>query len=139
MEQHTLIRLRKLESVTDLLCAPALDVTQRDDRASNRSSGHARGGIPQWPSRVKREGSTAGSRPLSSSKEENGMLRASRTPRVFAVFATMRKSHVLSDERPSNLSMPLSTPSHASWTTSSATARLETYICATRSIAGPYM
>ena len=37
-----------------------------------------------------------------------------------------RVIHVVSAERPSKPSSPLSTPSQASWTTSSATARLET-------------
>jgi hypothetical protein len=46
----------------------------------------------------------------------------------------MRKSHVFSDDRPSKRSSPRSTPSHVSWTTSSATAWLGTYIRATRSI-----
>jgi hypothetical protein len=48
----------------------------------------------------------------------------------------MPKIQRRSDERPSKLSSPLSTPSQASCTTSSATARLETNVEATRSIEG---
>ena len=64
------------------------------------------------------------------------MLRASRWPRVFAVLTRIRKIHVRSDDLPSNPSSPFSTPTQASCTTSSATARVDTYISATRSIAG---
>jgi len=42
--------------------------------------------------------------------------------RVLARFITIREIHVLKEERSSNRSMPLSTASHASCTTSSATA-----------------
>ena len=64
------------------------------------------------------------------------MLRPSRSPRVFAMFVTIRKIQVFRDARPSNRPIPEMTPSHASWTTSSATARDDTYIRATRSIDG---
>jgi hypothetical protein len=57
---------------------------------------------------------------------ENGTERASRVARVFATLTAMRKIQVFSDERPSKRSMPRSTPTQASWTTSSATARLRT-------------
>jgi len=57
---------------------------------------------------------------------ENGTERASRTARVLARLATMRCSHVPSEERPSKRSMPRRTPSQASCTTSSATARSPT-------------
>ena len=57
---------------------------------------------------------------------ENGIVRPSRSARVFAVLVRIRKIQVLSDDRPSKRSMPLSTPTHVSWITSSATARLET-------------
>ena len=62
------------------------------------------------------------------------MLRASRSPRLIAMLTTMRMIQVFSDERPSKRSMPLRTPSHASCTTSSATARVRTYPRATASI-----
>ena len=51
----------------------------------------------------------------------------------------MRKIHVFSDERPSKRSMPFRTASQVSCTTSSAIARLETYIWATRRRAAWYM
>jgi hypothetical protein len=44
----------------------------------------------------------------------------------------MRQSQVLNEERPSNRSIPRSTPSHVSWTTSSATAGSATYSDARR-------
>ena len=113
---------------------------------SSRSSGvdaHPVGGSaqrpgePGWPSDRNRSGSTDGSTSGSAAQtEEKGTLRASRCPRVFAVFTRIRKIHVRSDERPSKPSSPFSTPTQASWTTSSATARVETYIRAMRSIAG---
>jgi len=46
----------------------------------------------------------------------------------------MRKIQVDSDERASKRGRPLITPSHVSWTTSSASASLETYIRAMRFI-----
>ena len=45
---------------------------------------------------------------------------------------------VLSEDRPSNRSIPFSTAIHVSWTTSSATARLGTCIIARRISIGPY-
>ncbi len=81
---------------------------------------------------------TAGSSSPSSgpARLENGTLRPSRWPRVFAVLVRIRKIQVRSDERPSKRSIPAITPSQASCTTSSATAREDTYIIATRSIDG---
>ena len=58
-------------------------------------------------------------------------MRASRTPRRRAAFTTMRMIQVLSEDRPSNPSRPLRTPSQASCTTSSAVAWVFTYILAT--------
>jgi hypothetical protein len=49
---------------------------------------------------------TDGSCGSSAARAENGTLRFSRVARVFAVFARIRKIHVLSDERPSNRSRP---------------------------------
>ncbi len=54
------------------------------------------------------------------------MLRPSFAARVCALFVRIRKSHVLNEERPSKPPMPVSTASHVSCTTSSATALLET-------------
>jgi hypothetical protein len=69
--------------------------------------------------------------------DENGTERRSRSPRVFAMFVRIRNIQVLSDERPSNRSIPFSTPIQVSCTTSSATAALGTYMRATRRSAGP--
>ena len=44
----------------------------------------------------------------------------------------MRKIHVRSDERPSKVSVHATTPSHVSWTTSSAAERVRTNVRATR-------
>ena len=66
--------------------------------------------------------------------DENGTTRPSRCARVFAVLTRIRKTQVLSEERPSKRSSALSTRSHVSPTTSSAIARDGTKICATRSI-----
>ena len=70
----------------------------------------------------------------SGPSDENGTLRASRPPLVIALFMTIRKIHVLSDDRPSNRSRPRITPSQASWTTSSAASFVATYAMATRTI-----
>ena len=61
--------------------------------------------------------------------------RTALLDRVFATLTTIRYIQVRSVERPSKRSRPFTMPSQASWTTSSATAREGTYICATRSIA----
>src|SRR6266550_2618805 len=79
-------------------------------------------------------GSNVGWSRSSPAREENGTLRLSRWPRVLAVLTRIRKIQVRNEDRPSNPSRPLRTPSHASWTTSSATVSLETYIRATRRI-----
>ena len=59
------------------------------------------------------------------------MTRPSRCARVFAVLTRMRKTHVFSDDRPSNRSSAPRTRSQVSCTTSSASARVGTKICAT--------
>ena len=81
----------------------------------------------------KRSGSTAGSS-SSGASAANGTLRASRAPRVLAWLTRIERIHVFSDERPSKRSRPLITPSQVSWTTSSATERPFTYVCATASM-----
>ena len=60
----------------------------------------------QWPMRRGRSdpASTAGSE--LAPEDENGIVRPSRSARVFARLARMRKIQVLSDERPSKRSMP---------------------------------
>src|SRR6266480_1845364 len=120
--------------------AMASSTTARVSPDSNRSSGmpsHDSGGDDQEPaSRVpswKRDGSTDGSfSSVSPSSEEKGTLRRSRTPLVLARLTRMRKIHVFRDERPSNRSIPLRTPNHVSWTTSSASSFVATYDIASR-------
>ena len=77
-----------------------------------------------------------GSASSSRDNAEKGSERPSRTPRVLATLVTILYIHVRSDDRASNVGRPLRMPIHASWTASSATARDETYIWASRSIAG---
>jgi hypothetical protein len=64
-----------------------------------------------------------------------GTERTSCTPLAFAQFTRIRKTQDLKELRPSKRCSPFRTPSQASCTTSSALARLFTYIVATRSIA----
>src|SRR4249919_274472 len=52
------------------------------------------------------------------------------------MFTRIRKIQVRREARPSNPSRPWRTPSQASWTTSSATASVDTYMRATRRIEG---
>src|SRR5207237_1133391 len=109
----------------------AASSTDRVSALNNLCSGQARGGTAQCPAAPKRSRSTVGSKLPSSSSEENGTERPSRCARVLAVLVRIRKIQVFSDDRPSNRLIPFRTPSQVSWTTSSATARLETYIIAT--------
>ena len=95
---------------------------------SSASSVHGAGGDDHPPAALNRSGGTAG-----SSMRSVGVSRRSRTPAVRARLTTMRNSHVFSDDRPSNRSMPRTTPSQVSCTTSSATARLGTNVDASRS------
>src|SRR5258708_19545033 len=78
------------------------------------------------PSEPKRDRSTVG-RWLSESSlrknEANGRMRDSLRRRARATLTRIPKSHVLSEERPSNRSRLRKHVSHASWTTSSATPR----------------
>ena len=67
-----------------------------------------------------------------------GNVLASRAPRVLARLTRMVNIQVRSDERPSNLARPLSIPSQASWTTSSADCALSTNERATRSMVGDH-
>src|ERR687887_2475525 len=113
-----------------------------ESRARSGSSHQRTGGAAhspiELPSRTKRSGSTAANSPSVSSRASaaNGTVRRSRSPRVRARLTRMLNTQVRSDDRPSKRSMPVSTPSHASCTTSSAAAWLGTYIRATRSIDG---
>ena len=119
----------------------AASTRSRVSPASSSSSGSAaqlRGGVAQWPGNAgwsaarNRSGSTAGESSSRPASDENGTDRASRRARVRAWLARMRKIQVRSDERPSNRGRLLRTPIHVSWTTSSATARVRTYMSATR-------
>src|SRR3954453_9544353 len=85
---------------------------------------------------MKLSASTAGASSPSSAgaHDENGRQRDSRSPRVFARLERMRNIQVFSVERPSKRPMPSSTASHVSWTTSSATDGVRTYIEATLSM-----
>ena len=67
-----------------------------------------------------------------------GTVLASRAPRVLARLTKMVNVHVRSDERPSNLARPLSIPSQASWTTSSADCGLSTNDRASRNMVGDH-
>ncbi len=124
--------------------AMARPMTSRVSFPRSRSSGYpdqSSGSVDQWPRESvsgvsKRSGSTAGAPRSVPASEANGRLLPSRCPRVLAMLVRIRKIHVRSDDRPSKLSRPRSTPSQVSWTTSSATARLETNMRATRSMAG---
>src|SRR5215471_2524164 len=95
------------------------------------ASAQSAGNDAQWPGHrgaaggKKRSGATAGSNESSTDRSQNadnGIVRLSRAAVVLAVKIRMRKIHVLSDERARKRSRPRSTPSHASWTTSRATA-----------------
>jgi hypothetical protein len=77
----------------------------------------------QRPLSKKRDESTVGS---SGPSDENGTLRESRPPLVIALLITIRNIHVFSDDRPSKRSRPRTTPTHASWTTSSAASFVAT-------------
>jgi hypothetical protein len=89
---------------------------------------------PRVAGRQNHPGSTAGPAPSAPGRDsaEKGTVRASRAPRRLARFVRMRQSQVLNEERPSNRSIPRSTPSHVSWITSSATAGSATYSDARR-------
>ena len=141
-----------VEHLADLVAAQAVDVAQRHDGALARrhlrrarcGSGRAarrRRGASRRPRPSAR---AASSRPrrVEARAVDGGRrvgrpatLRASRAPAVRARLTRIASSQVRSDERPSKRSMPRSTPSQVSWTTSSATARLETNVEARRSMA----
>ena len=99
---------------------------------SSRSSGSSDqlcGGSDQPPGCSglrNRSGSIAGPSSSSPASEDSGTERRSRSARVLAWLTRIRVIQVRSDERPSNLGNPRSTPIHVSWATSSATARLRT-------------
>nr|WP_245972051.1 hypothetical protein [Solirubrobacter pauli] len=156
VQQHALVAVAEAEGGADVLGRPALrsrrtitscwrggsaaiaaSTCSSVSAASRRSSGKAVGGTPQAPSAVKRAGSTVGP-PSSASNADSGTLRRSRSPRVRARLATIVAIQVFRLERPSKRSRPCRTPSHASCTTSSATAWLGTWLRAIRNISGPY-
>ena len=63
--------------------------------------------------------------PSPDASEANGTVRFSRVPRVLALLARMWNSQVYVD-RCWKRSSPSMTASHVSWTTSSATASVDT-------------
>ena len=103
----------------------SLSATTRASTASDQGSG----GWLHSPAAVNRP----------SSGSPDGTDRASRAPAVLARLARMWNSQVFTDERPSNRSIPRTTPSHVSCTTSSATARLGTIDSAKRNNRGWYL
>ena len=137
VQQHALVALGELERRADLVGVPALDVAQGDDlllaagsgsiasRTSSQRLGRragsppgsraqACGGIAQppgyigWSARqeaVRVDGGLVLAR--SGSSDESGTLRCSRSPRVRARLATIRRIQVFSVERPSKRSRPL--------------------------------
>jgi len=74
----------------------------------------------------------------TSSSSGWGTVLASRAPRVLARLTRIVNVQPRSDERPSNPATPLSIPSQASWTTSSADCALPTKDRAMRSMAGDH-
>src|SRR2546429_5216438 len=94
---------------------------------------HGRGCSPPEPANLS---SAAG--PSRGSSEDQVSVLASRAPRVLARLTRIENVHVRSDDRPSNFARPLSIPSQASWTTSSADCGLPTKDLATRSMAGDH-
>ncbi len=92
---------------------------------SGSISSHRRGTSIQWPSGLNSDASTA--RPpggVPSISAGRPTRRPSRLARVRARFSTMLNTQVTRLERPSKAPMPENTASQASWTTSSACARL---------------
>ncbi len=88
-------------------------------RSSVSSTKHS-GGVIHRPFVSNRFGSTAASELLRE------RTRLSRAPVERAQLTTMRTSHVLIEERPSNLLKLRTTPIQVSWTTSPAIASLRT-------------
>ena len=74
----------------------------------------------------------------SSGSPDQGSVLASRAPRVLARLMRIENVHVRSEDLPSNFARPLSIPSQASWTTSSADCGLPTKDRATRSMVGDH-
>ena len=140
MQEHALIGLADAEAaqtstllmpwtsrkVTTSLCrggssSMAARIRAAIFAATSRSStwsAQGSGGTPQVPAASNLAASTTGSMSCT------GTLRRSRAAALTARLITMRMSQVRNVERCSKLPMPRSTPTQASWTTSSATARL---------------
>jgi len=140
VQQHPLAALADLQHAAHLLAAQALDIAQRDDLPL--AVRQVIDGRPEPPGQLRRVQPAVGlldpalrrGRPVSSNRDGStagsgsptGTLRRSRAPVVLARFTRIRSSQVRNEERPSNPPSPRSTPSHVSWTTSSATATLGT-------------
>jgi hypothetical protein len=152
LQQYPLVGLGDVEYAADFLAAQAFYVAQRDNlalpygqvhhgdsdgrchslsgQAAVTRSVHGSGGASQASAESNRAASTVATRSLTV------VVRRSRTPAVLALLIRMRNSHVRTDDRPSNRLSPCRNPSHASCTTSSATAWLGTYPAASRSMDG---
>ena len=91
-------------------------------RASvSRTARHGSAATPSAPSATKRSGSTDGS--SSVANDENGALRASSRRACARRSRRCGRSTSSATSGPRSGRGPRSTPSHASWTTSSATRR----------------
>src|SRR5260370_27772589 len=160
VEQDSLVRFAQIERRAHIRRRPSMDVTQGDDhplssrqvleRASNDSHRLAiqRGAFGphrprlrrccpvMWPLRMTRRqepiGLDGGLITFIKIEGQNGIVRLSRSARVFAWFVRIVKSQVLTEERASKRPMPLTTASQVSWTTSSATAPSWTNVTASR-------
>ena len=155
MQDHPLVALADAERLGDLGAVEAGDVAQQDHRALLLGQrvddlGEAAAqllreqlrlrldvelGRRRRPAAVGVERGRVHGRALlvlDVASDENGTWRASRTARVRARLTRMRKIHVFKDERSSKRSSPLSTASHVSWTTSSASASVRTNVRASR-------
>ena len=106
----------------------------RENSSSGVLAAHARGGSAHIPLPSKRPstGEPSSSCAASPPTAEKGSDRPSLTARVLARLTTMRSSHVLIDERPSNCRMPFIAASQVSWATSCADALVVANIAARR-------
>jgi hypothetical protein len=164
MQQDTLVASRDVQDLGHLVRIVAFDVSEGDDRAlpvgqrgQRRSQlivelGDQRMLLRQRPRRrwlapmtrkrlagaLEPCGVDRGALILCTGQAAPGDDAMLPRPRRFAVFARIRYTQVLSDERPSNVSMPLSTASQASCTTSAADSSVETNVRASRSIPGDH-
>src|SRR5581483_6433531 len=127
VKEHPLVGLAQAERVARLARAEPAEVPQGDHlplagrKAADRVEHHRAGAVARE--------ALVGLLPAG--------VRRSRSPRVRARFSRMPTIQLRSEDRPSNRSSPVSTASHVSCTTSSATARLGTWARAIRMSSGP--